>query len=100
MHVAQLLHPLVRRTDVEVIVPRLPDALCAVLEQVRLRTAAAPALLGQHPPREAELEGLHGGRQRPLLWLADQKMNVFRHYHVSQHHPAVAPPYLLQHREK
>src|ERR1039458_626206 len=45
MHISKLLHPLACRADVEIVVPRLPDVLRAVLEQVRLPTAAVPPLL-------------------------------------------------------
>ena len=62
MQVAKLLHPFPRRPDVEVIVSGLPDALGAGLKQIGLRLAAAPALLGQHPPCKPQLQSLDCGR--------------------------------------
>ncbi len=96
-HIAKFLDSLVGRTDVEVIVPGLPNALCRVLEQVRFCAAASSALLGQHAPCEAEFQRLYGRRQRPLWRLADQKMNVFGHHHVADDHPLVTLPNLFQH---
>ena len=60
-------------------------------------TAALTALFGQHAPCKAEFQSLHRRRQRALRWFADQKMNVFGHYHVAEDHPLVALPYLFQH---
>src|SRR5208337_565161 len=51
MQIAQLLHPLLRCADVEVIVSRLPYAAWAEIEQLQLRTAAPP-LLRQNTTRE------------------------------------------------
>ena len=75
MHLAQLLDPLLRCTNVKVMVPRLPDAPYAVLEPLRLLASATPAWLGPYASREARLQSLYGRRQPALLRLADQERN-------------------------
>ena len=97
MHIAKFLDSLAGGTDVEVIVPGLPNALRRVVEQVHWCAATSSALLGQHAPRKAEFQRLYGPRQRSLWRLADQEMNVFGHHHVADDHPLVTLPNLFQH---
>jgi len=97
MDVTELLDPLVRCTDVEVIVPSLPNALWAALDWF---TPVLPAPLANYAPREPEFQRLHGGGQRALRRLAHQQMNVLGHHYVCQHYPAIAPPYSFQHFEQ
>ena len=96
MQVAKFLNPFCRRADVEVIIPRLPNAARFVVFGVRVK----PALFRQQAPRESQLQSLDCGSQRALLGLADQEVNVLRHYHVPDHHPLVAPAYIFQHFEE
>jgi hypothetical protein len=56
VHVAQFLHPLARRPDVEIVEALLPHVLRRVLEEIGLRRMAVPALLGQDAPRKTKFQ--------------------------------------------
>src|SRR5271165_2557380 len=99
MHVAEFLDPLCRRTDVEVIVPRLPNTSGAP-GLAGFETRAKPPLFPWQAPRESQLQSLDCGSQRALLGLADQEVNVLRHYNVPDDHALVAPAYIFQHFEE
>ncbi len=53
MEVTDFLDPPLRRRNVEVIVPSLPNALWAALDSF---TRVLPVTLGKYAPREAELQ--------------------------------------------
>src|SRR5271166_1110674 len=63
-------------------------------------TRAKPTLFRQQTPRESQLQSLDCGSQGALLGLADQEVNVLRHYSVPDDYPLVAPAYIFQHLEE
>jgi hypothetical protein len=100
VHVAQFLHPLARRPDVEIVEALLPHVLRPVLEEIGLRRMAVPALLGQDAPRKTKFQSLHHDGRILLLRFADQQMNVFGHDHVANDDEGIALADLLQHSQK
>ncbi|HVO82068.1 MAG TPA: hypothetical protein VMT28_15135, partial [Terriglobales bacterium] len=74
----------------------LPDLPWDVLKQSRLGRVPTAALLGQDPPGKAQLERLHDPRGNMFLRFADQRMKVFGHDHIADHHKLIAPADLFQ----
>jgi hypothetical protein len=98
--VAQFLHTLARRPDVEIVEALLPHVSRRVLEEIGLRRMAVPALLSQDAPRKTKFQSLHHDGRILLLRFADQQMNVFGHDHVPDDDESIALADLLQHSEK
>lgn len=67
MNVAQLLHKLRVISNVEIVVPLLPEMLC----------------IADQTPRYSLLQRLQRIGQRVLLRLAEQQVNMLRHDYVS-----------------
>jgi len=78
VHVAQLLHPLLFVVNVEIVVPRLPEW-------------PLPAL-----NRHRQFQRLNCFAQKCFLWFTDQKVNMFRHDHISADHKIVTEAHGLQ----
>jgi hypothetical protein len=78
VHVLYLLTPLVRRVDIEVIVPRLPER-------------PLPAL-----HCNGQFQRLQSLVQHGLLRLTDQQMDMFRQHNISRDNEVVSHTHPLQ----
>ena len=75
VHIAEFLHPLARRPEVEIVESFLPDVLWRMIEEIGLRPMAAPAVLGKNAPvRSAASPRLHC--LEPLHRDADRNSDV------------------------
>jgi len=100
MHVAQFLDPLPLAPHVEVIEPGLPKrALWLVREQFALPRVAAPSSRQQRFCR-ALFQHLHYRRGITHFRFREQKVDVFRHDHVTDDHKTVPTPRLLKNGEE
>ena len=98
MHVTQLLALLARAPHVEIVEPPLPEMIHHRAKQLPL--SGRGSLSSQQPPRHALLQYLHYPGGIAPLRFADQQMDVFRHYHVPDHHEPVAAPDFLQNAQE
>jgi hypothetical protein len=100
--VAEFLHSLGVAPDYEIIKSPLPHMSLGehFIPEVALGWIAMPSEAFQELASKVLLEYLHHRRWRPLLRLADQQMEVFRHHYISDHDKTVAAAYLLEDFEK
>jgi len=90
MDVAELFNPFAFSPDIKVIKSRLPE-LAGHGPQLGLAR-----VVSQKPPREAQLQRLHQGREVCPLRLAQQQVDVLRHDHISDYDQPVAAANALQ----
>ena len=97
MQVVQLLHPLARGPDIEVVETRLPErrALRGLSEQVGLPRIAG-ATLGQQDARCSLFQNLHDLGRSSDFRLAQQQVNMLGHHNIFNNDKPVALPRLFQ----
>jgi hypothetical protein len=78
VHVLQLFGVFFFPADVEVIVPDLPEGMLDAL------------------PGNRYLQRLYGAVEFASAWLADEKVNVFRHYNVARDEKVVSAPHFFE----
>jgi len=100
MHVAEFFGAFMFGPYVEIIEPFLPDVLRDVVEEGSLGRISSSPRLRQNASRKSNFESLHHGRRSLDLRLADEKVNMFGHDHVTGDDELVAPAHLLEHGEK
>jgi hypothetical protein len=100
--VVEFLQSLGVAPNYEIIRPPLPHVSLGepFVPEFALGRIATPSQSLQKLAREALLQHLHHGRWSALLGLADQQMEVFWHYHVSDYDKTVAASDLLEDFEK
>jgi hypothetical protein len=100
VHVTELFDALASAPYIEVVKARLPHVLWRFLERNRLRPPAATLLLRQDAACKAEFQSLHDNRGSTVLWLADEKMKMLGHDHVSDDDELVSLTDLFEDLEK
>ena len=100
--VAEFFQPFRVAPDYEIIKSSLPHVSFGehFIPEFALGRMATPLQTFQKLAREALLQHLYHGRWRARLRLADQQMEVFRHYHISDYDKTVAAANLLEGFEK
>src|SRR5258708_1944199 len=107
MNVAQLLHKLRIISNVEIVVPLLPEmlrfanqapgySLLQRLQRIGQRVLSQSAEHGWPIQAVFWLEWGSSIAGRILLWFAEQEMNMLRHDYVSVNVESVTPPHPLQ----
>ncbi len=119
MHISKFLDAFVLGPNVEIVEPFRPDMLrgnrrarwvrLGVREWVRhfsrfsrsgFRGHPKSSILCDYASRKTNLKSLHNGRRSLLLRFANQKVNMFRHDHVTNHDKLIASAHLLQNSKK
>ena len=97
MQVVQLLHPLARGPDIEVVETRLPErrALRGLSEQVGLPRIAG-ATLGQQGARCSLFQNLHDLGRSSDFRPAQEQVNMLGHHNIFNNDKPVALPRLFQ----
>jgi hypothetical protein len=78
MDVPQLLHPLRLGEYVEIVIASVPERPLPPLH------------------RNRQLQSLQSPRQHRLFWLAQQKVHMLRHHHISRHNKCIANSHCLE----
>jgi hypothetical protein len=102
MHVARLLHALLRIPDHEIVESALPDvgwAECSLSKGQLVWVARGPNST-QDLAGKTLLEDLHDSGRSGASWLTDQKVDVVGHDHIPGYDETIAGPYLLEDGEK
>jgi len=100
MHVPQLLYPLLRRPNIEIVEARLPERSPRFLpEQLALARITTPSLR-QQCPRRPLFQHLHHRRRIPHLRFGQQQMHMFGHHDIADHDKPVTLARLLQDRKE
>ena len=119
MHISKFLDAFVFGPNVEIVEPFRPDMLrgnrrarwvrlglqtgvrhFSRLSRSGLCGHVESAVLGDYASSKAKFKSLHNRRRSLLLRFADQKVNMFRHDHVTNNDELIASAHLLQNSKK
>jgi hypothetical protein len=97
MNIAQLLHFFLFAQNHKIVKPLLPYvSIIHGLPQTGWLGLVSRPQLAQYLAREPLLEYLHNSRHAASLRFADEKMNVLRHNHISDHDKLVTTSDLVK----
>jgi hypothetical protein len=97
MNIAQLLHKLRVISNIEIVVPLLPEMLCGCPIPARFWLEWGSS---NQAPRYSLLQRFQRIGQRILLWFAEQEVNMLRHNDVPVNLKPEPAPHALQGRLK
>jgi hypothetical protein len=94
VHVVELLDSLLQTPDVEVVKPPLPKPRLRILSNIKaqIQLSGIRSLFPAQAPGDALLQNLNRSRGRSFRRLANELMDVLRHYDISNKREPVAVP--------